>query len=112
MSTSIPPDRKDTAPIQRDPAASMSLLTQILFNPLDAGYHSYGLGKSSTTLPQKLIVIGLAIGLGFVSMTSVKNLRAPTRFDVEASLLSQVHERTEIVNTLDAENEEITAKFD
>ncbi|WP_175955534.1 DUF881 domain-containing protein [Schaalia sp. Marseille-Q2122] len=110
--TTTPPEeqtQKDAPP--RDPAASMSLLTQILFNPLDAGYHSYGSEKSPTTAVQKIIVIALALALGFVSITAVKNLRAPTRFDVEASLLTQVQERTEVVNTLDSENEQINAKI-
>ncbi|RRC96191.1 DUF881 domain-containing protein [Schaalia canis] len=111
MNATIPDGQQEPMRPQRDPAASMSLLTQILFNPLDAGYHSYGAAKSSMTAAQKVLVVILAVALGFVSMTAVKNLRAPTRFDIEASLLTQVHERTEIVNTLDKENEQINAKI-
>lgn len=96
---------------QHDPAASMSLLTQILFNPLDAGYHSYEARSSSTSPVQKIIVVVLAISLGVLTVSAVRNLRAPDRFDIEASLLSQVQERTDIVNGLDEEIDTLGAKI-
>lgn len=111
MSASPPPPVKDSHDVNRDPAASMSLLTQILFNPLDAGYHSYGSQRIPTTPLQKIIVVVLAISLGILAVSAVRNLRAPDRFDIEASLLTQVHERTDIVNELDEEIDAISAKI-
>lgn len=108
---STPPNSKqqETPAVAHDPAASMSLLTQILFNPLDAGYHSYGAQRQPTSLLQKIIVVLLAISLGFIAVSAVRNLRAPDRFDVEASLLTQVQERSDIVDQLDAENDSLSA---
>lgn len=111
MSESTPPPSTRSQDAERDPAASMSLLTQILFNPLDAGYHSYESQKNPPSVLQKIIVIVLAISLGAITVSAVRNLRAPDRFAVEASLLTQVHERTDIVNGLDKEIATLSAKI-
>lgn len=109
--TTPPSPLKESHEADRDPAASMSLLTQILFNPLDVGYHSYAPQQSPTSALQKVIVVILAISLGGLTVSAVRNLRAPDRFDIEASLYTQVQERSDIVEGLDKEVDTLTAKI-
>ena len=81
-----------------DPAASMSLLTALLANPLDAGYEYYRAehGSRPASVRGKIAVFGVAVALGFGSIVATSSLRAPAG-DVKSDLKSQASERTAAV---------------
>lgn len=100
----------------RDVAASMSLLTQLLRNPLDAGYHTYGERGGSSPVWQKFVVCVLSAVLGVAGISAVSSLRSPSRVDVADSLGEHVryhHEQTELlesqVDVLRGDIEAVTA---
>lgn len=94
-----------------DPAASMSLLTNVLANPLDAGYTQYGRQKQPSTTLQKVVVLLTSVALGLAASAAVKNLRSPSRVDVVDTLTEQVRSRSETVSTIDAEVLELRQKI-
>lgn len=109
-------DRPRAAPpgdADRDPAASMSLLNQLLRNPLDAGYHAY----AKETRHQKVagwrraVVVLLAFGLGVGSSVAVRNLRTPGRDDVEAGLHQQALSRQQVVLGLESDVSGLSAQI-
>lgn len=108
MTTPPAPDTDDKAP--RDPAASMSLLTQILFNPLDAGY-SYYSKEDDAHQPwwRRLLVVVIAVGFGLASFAAVSSLRTPASASITAELLEQVQSRQTVVNALDADIQSLSA---
>lgn len=83
-----------------DPAASMSLLTQLLMNPLDSGYYQYGKQERPRTLWQKVLVLLLSVVLGVAGISAISSLRSPSRLDVEDSLGEQVEKKRESVEEL------------
>lgn len=84
-----------------DPAASMSLLTALLANPLDAGYEHYRAehGSRPASVGGKIAVFAVAVALGFGSIVATASLRAPEG-DVKSDLKSQASERTAAVEAL------------
>ena len=84
-----------------DPAASMSLLTSLLANPLDAGYEHYrgGLGSRRARTAGKAGVLLVAIALGFGSVVAISSLRHPAG-DVKADLRTQASSRSREVADL------------
>ena len=58
-----------------DPAASMSLLTALLANPLDAGYEHYRAehGSRPASVSGKIAVFAVAVALGFGSIVATLN---------------------------------------
>ena len=68
-----------------DPAASMSLLTSLLANPLDAGYVHYRAehGPTPNRFIGRLGVFVVAVALGFGSIVATASLRTPAG-DVKA----------------------------
>lgn len=68
------PDAGSTSGV--DPAASMSLLTSLLANPLDAGYVHYRAthGPRPATLLGRVGVFVVALALGFSSVVATQSL--------------------------------------
>ena len=87
-----------------DPAASMSLLTSLLANPLDAGYVHYRAehGPRPASLLGRVGVFAVAVALGFGAVVATASLRAPAG-DVKADLKHQASTRSDNVAALDAE---------
>ena len=99
-----PGEEHDGAPAQAssvDPAASMSLLTSLLANPLDAGYEHYRAehGPRPTGLFSRLAVFAVAVALGFGSVIAIDSLRRPAN-DVKADLKEQASRRSAQVEDL------------
>lgn len=94
-----------------DPAASMSLLTQILMNPMDAGYTKYEATHATPRLWHKILVFIAAIALGLGITASITSLRAPTRVDVVGSLTDQVRAQADSVKDLDTQIAELRHKI-
>ena len=90
-----PGEAVDARPGSADPAASMSLLTSLLANPLDAGYEHYrgGLGSRRVRAAGKAGVLLVAIALGFGSVVAISSLRHPAG-DVKADLRTQASSRS------------------
>ena len=85
-----------------DPAASMSLLTSLLANPLDAGYEHYRAesGSRPTRFAIRLTVLALAVALGFGFVVAIASLRKPAN-DVKTDLKAQVAARSQEVTAID-----------
>lgn len=96
-----------------DPAASMSLLTALLANPLDAGYEHYRAehGSRPASVSGKIAVFVVAVALGFGSIVATSSLRAPAG-DVKSDLKSQASERTAAVETLNDEVQSLGRAID
>lgn len=96
-----------------DPAASMSLLTALLANPLDAGYEHYRAehGSRPASVSGKIAVFAVAVALGFGSIVATSSLRAPAG-DVKSDLKSQASERTAAVETLNDEVQSLGRAID
>ena len=93
-----------------DPAASMSLLNQLLNNPLDAGYledHPEPRSRSAR-LAYKLIVVALAITLGIAFTIAVRALNVTKDINVRSELLQRAQSLQEIVTTLDNDVSQLT----
>lgn len=96
----------------RDPAASMSLLTQILANPIDAGYHAYSRGgRRRGSHVGLLVIMVVAICLGFGSVVAVRNLRLPGHDGVKGELRAQIDERSAAVSALTDEVDALSARI-
>lgn len=117
--TPPPPGRDPAAPdpgggdVPRDPAASMSLLNQLLRNPLDAGYHAYAEETRHQQMPRwhRVVVVLLAFVLGLGSSAAVLNLRTPGSDDVEEGLLEQVEDRQQVVLHLESDVSGLSAQI-
>lgn len=95
-----------------DPAASMSLLTQLLNNPLDAGYHAYEREESARNSPWlRLLVAVLAVALGLGCTLAVRTLRAPAPDTVGATLVKQAQEQQATVTRLQGEVTTLTQQI-
>ena len=96
-----------------DPAASMSLLTALLANPLDAGYEHYRAehGSRPVSVSGKIAVFAVAVALGFGSIVATSSLRAPAG-DVKSDLKSQASERTAAVEALNDEVQSLGRAID
>ena len=102
-----PGEEHDDAPAQAssvDPAASMSLLTALLANPLDAGYEHYRAdhGPRPAGLFGRIAVFAVAVALGFGSVIAIHSLRHPAN-DVKADLKEQAATRSSNVEALSDE---------
>ena len=111
-----PGEEHDGTPAQAssvDPAASMSLLTSLLANPLDAGYEHYRAehGSRPASVSGKIAVFAVAVALGFGSIVATSSLRAPAG-DVKSDLKSQASERTAAVETLNDEVQSLGRAID
>lgn len=94
-----------------DPAASMSLLNQLLNNPLDAGYledHPEPRSRSAR-VAYKLIVVALAITLGIAFTIAVRALNVTKDINVRSELLQRAQSLQEIVTTLDNDVSQLTS---
>ena len=96
-----------------DPAASMSLLTSLLANPLDAGYVHYRAehGPTPNRFIGRLGVFVVAVALGFGSIVATASLRTPAG-DVKADLKHQAAQRSEQVASLDEEIQSLGRAID
>ena len=96
-----------------DPAASMSLLTSMLTNPLDAGYEHYRAehGPTPNRFVGRLGVFVVAVALGFGSVVASVSLRTPVG-DVKADLKHQAAQRSAQVATLDDEVQSLGRAID
>lgn len=100
-------------PTPGDPAASMSLLNQLLRNPLDAGYHAYestdphGQGSGPWA---KVLLLVLAVVLGIGSTVAVRTLRTPAPENTGAILLKQAQAQQATVTRLEGEVAETSRK--
>ena len=96
-----------------DPAASMSLLTSMLTNPLDAGYEHYRAehGPTPNRFVGRLGVFIVAVALGFGSVVATVSLRTPVG-DVKADLKHQAAQRSAQVATLDDEVQSLGRAID
>ena len=94
-------DDADTQASSVDPAASMSLLTALLANPLDAGYEHYRAdhGPRPAGLFGRIAVFAVAVALGFGSVIAIHSLRHPAN-DVKADLKEQAATRSSNVEAL------------
>ncbi|MEZ7678111.1 DUF881 domain-containing protein [Pauljensenia sp. 27098_8_107] len=111
-----PGEEYDGAPAQAssvDPAASMSLLTSLLANPLDAGYEHYRAehGPRPTGLFSRLAVFAVAVALGFGSVIAIDSLRRPAN-DVKADLKEQAAMRSSNVEALSDEVQSLGRAID
>lgn len=59
----------------RDPAASMSLLSRVIADSLDPGYHAASKTPSTPSWPLKIVLLLVCIVLVFTATVSAKNLR-------------------------------------
>jgi len=83
---------------ERDPAASMALLQEVMDPPLDPGYTSWSEARESAGLPRStggrtLLLLVTAIVLGFLLSVAAQTLRTPD--PVAASTRQQLQERIE-----------------
>lgn len=83
-----------------DPAASMSLLTQLLLNPLDSGYYQYSKQDHPRTVWHRAVVLLMSVVLGVAGISAISSLRSPSRLDVEDSLGEQVQKKRSSVDEL------------
>lgn len=89
----------------QDPAASMSLLNQLLMNPLDAGYEAWVDPPESRQVRwgYRLLVLLLALALGVGLTFAVRALRVPESASLRSELLERARERQMVVTELEAE---------
>lgn len=83
-----------------DPAASMSLLNQLLANPLDAAYTHYEPDSGRLGAWHKALVVVFSCALGLASVSVVGTLRNLSTKDVEEELRSQARSKQEAVEAL------------
>lgn len=98
----------DKRPTQeRDPAASMSLLTQFLLNPLDVGYSAQKSQAKDSRAFHRILVFLTSIALGLAGTAAVTSLRSPSRVDVVGSLSDQARQQVELIASIDEEVSEL-----
>ena len=100
----------------KDPAASMSLLTELLFNPLDASYREEASHEPPTgarLVGSKIIVLVVALALGLGATVAVRSLRSPASqgTQVQNSLRHQVTQKQQVVTDLETSNGELSAQI-
>lgn len=83
---------------QRDPAASMALLQEVMDPPLDPGYTSWSEARESAGLPRStggrtVLLLVTAVLLGFLLSVAAQTLRTPD--PVAAAARAQLQERIE-----------------
>lgn len=94
-----------------DPAASMSLLNQLLANPLDLGYTHYEESSSGALkVWHRVLVVLFSIALGLASVTAVSALRAASEHDVTDDLRDQAKSRQFTVETLQSDLKALSAR--
>lgn len=94
-----------------DPAASMSLLNQLLANPLDLGYTHYEESSSGALkVWHRVLVVLFSIALGLASVTAVSALRAASEHDVIDDLRDQAKSRQFAVETLQSDLKALSAR--
>lgn len=88
-----------SAPVRRD--ASMSLLTEVMQNPLDPGYAAAARERASAPpegsrpLPSVAVTTVVAVVLGALSTAAILDLRLPGAADARDLLLSEIEQRTQ-----------------
>ncbi len=95
---------EDRRSVQRsDPAASMSLLNQLLNNPLDAGYHAYAEDSHRANLSwsRAILILALAVVLGLGATLAVRNLRTPTDDTVVDTLVDRAQQEQSTAQQLE-----------
>lgn len=110
------PTRRQSRPQQR-PDASMSLLNEVMYKPVDAGYaEAAARGDVPRTTAARTgrsaVHLALALALGLVTATAVASLRAPepAGTGARALLLDQIAERTAAADELQQANDELAAE--
>lgn len=108
--------RRETNPEEKarplDPAASMSLLTGLLANPLDAGYTNYSEHEGERRWWQRLLVLLLALGLGFTSVTAIGALRTASARDITKDLRDRAQSEQRTVASLQDEIQSLSSRLD
>ncbi|MDO5729155.1 MAG: DUF881 domain-containing protein [Actinomycetaceae bacterium] len=113
MAHRLTPLERRTQP-DSDPAASMSLLQSLLYDPLNYGYSADT--KESTLHKDPLdraVVLLLAIILAFITTVSVRSLVAPDRpgNQVHHGLIRQIENRQADVNRLQTEVDKLNGQI-
>ncbi len=93
--------KRPVASPNRDPAASMALLNEVLDRPVDPGYHTAAAnrraeGQVGSTSPRSPLLIATVILLGFMLSVAALSLRAPDPQDGQER--SKLAERVEMAN--------------
>lgn len=83
-----------------DPAASMSLLTSLLNNPLDVGYESYDDTQHPKHWWHRPIAFVFTLALGFMLTIAVMSLRTAQDADITQSLRDQAQSSQSVVASL------------
>ncbi len=95
---------------RKDLAASMSLLTQLLTNPLDLGYTHYEEAAGPLKIWHKVLVVVFSVALGLASVAAVSALRIASKHDVTEDLREQALSRQEAVETLQSDVSALSAR--
>lgn len=103
--------REEPRGAQRDPAASMSLLTQLLANPLDAGYTDYS-EEAHGLLRwwQRLLVLLFSLALGLGSVAGVGALRDANAHSATSALVDQAQSKRATVESLQDEVQSLSSQ--
>ena len=96
---------------ERDPAASMSLLTHLLRNPLDAGYGFYTPAPARSrprSILRRLFVLTVALLMGACMGVGIQGLRAHSGSSVHATLYQHAQAQEKKVAELQADLSDLT----
>ncbi|MCD4549435.1 DUF881 domain-containing protein [Schaalia sp. lx-260] len=83
----------------------MSLLTQLLNNPLDSGYESWPLVNPSRRMRwiYRFLVAVCAVGIGISSVAIVRALHAANSHNIRDELIQRAHDKQQTVIQLEGE---------
>ncbi len=105
------PEREPKRGGGRDPAASMSLLTQLLSNPLDAGYTDYAeQAHGLLRWWQRLLVLLFSLALGLGSVAAVGALRDANAHSAASVLVDQAQSKRATVEALQDDVQSLSAR--
>ncbi|WP_115727921.1 DUF881 domain-containing protein [Actinomyces culturomici] len=94
-----------------DPAASMSLLTQLLSNPLDAGYTDHAeQAHGLLRWWQRLLVLLFSLALGLGSVAAVGALRDANAHSAASVLVDQAQSKRATVEALQDDVQSLSAR--
>lgn len=89
---------------EADPAASMSLLTNLLANPLDSGYESWEKhGAQAPAWWDRALTVLLSFALALGLTVAVRTLRSSHEHDVEEDLLERARSTQSTISALEDE---------
>lgn len=113
MAERLDPGRRRTQP-DSDPAASMSLLQSLLFDPLNYGYSADEKERQAKMTPlDRIVVLLLAIILAFITTVAVRSLIAPDRpgNQVHHGLIRQIEDKQADVRSLRTEVDKLSGQI-